>query len=261
MKFPVPVRPLILCLVGVVFASVRADTLSLIPVADAGLQESAPTINTGNAPNPIAGTLASGARARMVLKFDLAGSLPAGAVINSVSLSLFDVSSPIGVLSPSNFELHRVLVDWNEGSKNGQLAADGEVTWNSAKHNQVAWSTPGLASGTDYVSAISGSKYVDTPLITNVWASTSGMIADAQSWLDSPAGNFGWILISDNEGTTRTARRWASSEDSLGRGPRLDVDFTVVPEPGTFALGMLGVGVAAFALRRRNRSTPRGRRA
>jgi hypothetical protein len=248
------VLPVWFCLVALCAA--RADTISLAPVADAGLQESVPAINTGIAPNLIAGTINSGFRARMLVKFDLAGSLPAGSIINSVSFSLFDVSSPAGVLVPSNFELRRVLVDWNEGTKNGLIAADGEVTWNAAKHNQVNWAAPGGAAGTDFSGTSSGSKFVDTALITNVWASTAGMVADVQSWLDLPAANFGWIILSDNEAAPRTARRWASREDSLGRGPRLLVDYTVIPEPGAVALTLLGVGLAGATARRRNRSTP-----
>ena len=42
--------------------------------------------------------------------------------------------------------------------------------------------------------------------------SGSEMIADIQSWLDTPANNFGWILIG-NEASLNTAKRFDTHEN------------------------------------------------
>ena len=45
------------------------------------------------------------------------------------------------------------------------------------------------------------------------WGTTAQMVADAQSWLDNPTTNFGWILIGD-ETTIVTTKRYGSRENS-----------------------------------------------
>src|SRR5207249_7454081 len=37
--------------------------------------------------------------------------------------------------------------------------------------------------------------------------------ADAQAWLNNPATNFGWMLITESERTPESARRFGSRED------------------------------------------------
>jgi hypothetical protein len=52
------------------------------------------------------------------------------------------------------------------------------------------------------------------------------MAADVQSWLGT--ANHGWLLLSDDEGTIRTARRFGSKEG--GTGARLTVEYTTSVE-------------------------------
>lgn len=55
---------------------------------------------------------------------------------------------------------YQVLRDWNEGNKANAAADADEVTWNSAKHGSVAWTTAGCGgAGTDYDSTIEMSTY------------------------------------------------------------------------------------------------------
>lgn len=235
-------------------APATADNVSLLPVADTTLFQFAPTNNLGGTVNLLGGTTMNGARNRPLLRFDLA-TLPADATINSVTLTLTDISG--GTFQASNFELHRVLVDWGEGTKTGnqgQPASSGEATWNARFHSVTDWNAPGGNAGTDYASAVSGATLVSPALGTNVYqfGSTSSMVADVQLWRDTPGANFGWILISDSEGTPQTSRRFASREDALGRAPVLRVDFTTVPEPGTVALlSVAVVGGIFFGIRSR----------
>ena len=72
-------------------------------------------------------------------------------------------------------------------------------------------------------------------------ANNSQMIADVQSWLNTPSTNFGWILIGD-ESSGQTAKRFNSSESSPQ--PSLVITYTAVPEASTIALlgtaGLIG---------------------
>jgi hypothetical protein len=58
------------------------------------------------------------------------------------------------------------------------------------------------------------------------------MVADAQSWLDNPASNFGWLVLGD-ETAIATAKRFDTRE-SAGP-PMLTIQFTpgprVMPTP------------------------------
>jgi hypothetical protein len=238
-------------------AAARADSLSLLPVADTTLFQFSPTNNLGGTVNLLGGTTMNGANNRPLLRFDLS-SLPAGATITDVTLTLTDLSG--GTFPASTFELHRVLVDWGEGDKTGnqgQPASTGEATWNSRLHNIADWAAPGGAAGTDYAAAISGATLISPALGTNVYTftSTASMVADAQLWFDTPGANFGWLLISDGEGTAQTSRRFASSEDTLGRAPVLLVEFAAVPEPGTLAL-LSGAALAMIYRSIRSRRQP-----
>jgi hypothetical protein len=234
-----------------------AESVSLTPVADTTLFQFIPTNNLGGTVNLLGGTTMNGARNRPLLRFDLS-SIPAGATITNVTLTLTDLSG--GTFPASNFQLHRLLVDWGEGTKTGnqgQSAETGEATWNSRFHNTTAWSAPGGGAGTDYATAVSGATLVSPALGTNVYQfqSTAALVADAQMWLNTPAANFGWILISDGEGAAQTSRRFASSENTAGLAPVLCVEFTAVPEPGKTALlivSALGIVLHRARVHRRN---------
>ena len=53
------------------------------------------------------------------------------------------------------------------------------------------------------------------------------MVDNVQGWLDSPAANFGWIVIGD-EAVDGNARQWDSRENgTAGNRPRLTVFYTV----------------------------------
>lgn len=57
--------------------------------------------------------MAGAVRRRGLIAFDIAGSVPAGATINSVSLMLNMSRTTSG---PQNVGLHQVLSDWGEGT-------------------------------------------------------------------------------------------------------------------------------------------------
>ncbi|HSS38607.1 MAG TPA: hypothetical protein VLT58_07545, partial [Polyangia bacterium] len=86
-------------------------------------------------------------------------------------------------------------------------------------------------SGGTVATAVSGVAAVPAALEATVtWdsatAGDAGMLADVQSWIDSPAGNQGWRIASSTEADgTGKAQRFYSRE-AAGKGPTLSVTAT-----------------------------------
>ncbi len=203
------------CLAGAVLMStglaVSAATTTLAPVADTTLAQELPDNSSGICDSIFAGNTDNGVGTarRALLQFNLS-SIPAGSIINSVTLSM-----PVtrgGNHVNSTFTLHRVTSAWVEGTAGcgvrgggqGEPTAGGGTTWNTMPNF-------GAASGSTLVSTTSPT-----------WSST-GMASDVQGWLDTPASNNGWILLGDETISTST-RRFDSREG--GTPPSLLVDFT-----------------------------------
>ncbi len=246
-------------LAGLALAAITAtaDVVSLSPSQDTGVFNFSPLNSFGRAPNNIVGTTAGGNRGRALFEFDIAGAIPAGSIINSVTLRLVDVSNPGGTFVPSTFSLHRSLVDWNGGTNVGVGAAIGDATWDYRVFETIGWGAPGGAADVDYASAASAGILLSQLSTTNgpgtnFWSS-AGLVADVQSWLDNPGTNFGWFLISSGELTARTSRRFGMQDTaSVGSRPLLTVEFSPVPEPATMATAALA-GLGCWIWRRRSR--------
>lgn len=197
-----------------------------------------------------AGTTPGSATRRALVGFDLVASgIPAGSIINSVSLDLVLTKIGPAATGPASFELNRLLGAWGEGSSigsgTGGVATTGDATWNFRLFNSSSWAQPGgdfalTPSGTASIGIVTGSTYT--------FASQSGLVADVQSWLDNPSLNNGWILRASSESSV-TAREFGSRESSVPQQPTLTVTYSPVPEPGTIAL--LGVATIIGAARRR----------
>ncbi len=160
---------------------------------------------------------------RALIAFDFSGSIPECSTIQNVTLSIRVDRDPSG---QHIYSLHRLTRDWGEGSSNSGSAGNGQgvpaqsgadATWNDAFFNEEAWTSPGgdfiqQASATSFVSEVG---FVD-------WTS-SGLVNDVQSWLDSSAANFGWILIGAENITVSVKRfnsRMRTSSPTAGRPGR-----------------------------------------
>jgi hypothetical protein len=227
----------------------RAETVSLQPIADTTLFQVAPGNNLGGASFLNAGTAGNGNRNRALLCFNLSGSIPAGSTVTSATLSMDVVRQPSAGLGISFFDLRRVFQPWGEGAQVpadpnspglGAPAAPGEATWNSRFAGGAPWSVPGGQAGVDFSTNTSATALVQGVGESVVFESTAQLAADIRAWLDQPAQNFGWMLMTEAEDVQKTARGFASRES--GFGPTLTVEFTSVPEPSTIAL----VGISLF---------------
>jgi hypothetical protein len=234
---PVTLGPLILAAVVATIAPIaaRAATIDINPSKDNTLYEY--VASDGDRSNALgdhffAGMTAQAEIRRGVIAFDIAGNIPAGSTITSVTLTL-NMSRTIS--GDETVELHKLLADWGEGTSNanseegqGAPATPNDATWRHRFYDTVFWTN----MGGDFSLTTSASQVVgDIGLY--VWTSAQ-MVADVQSWLDDPTNNFGWLVLGD-ESTSPTSKRFDTRESATP--PVLTVEYT---EPAPFTLSAQG---------------------
>lgn len=159
---------------------------------------------------------------RALIRADLS-SIPTNWIVESVSLTL-TVQRSGGNFGDVDYSLYPVMQDWGEGTVVGlseggfgNVAEPGDATWLSRFHSTDLWAAPGGDFAVES-SATAPAGIADT---TVTWTSTK-MHNDVQQWINSPASNHGWIIISDEEGTLQRVKRFYSSESADFR-PHLQV--------------------------------------
>jgi glucose/arabinose dehydrogenase len=208
-----------------------AITTNLTVAADTFITSGSPGDNAGANPWFDAGTDGEHTVRRGLLRFDLT-RIPPGSMVSLVTLRLNVTKVPgYGARAvDSNFDLFRLTSGWNEGAQIGSignLAKPGEVTWNSRMQSYQPWSQPG-AKG-DVASTASASTATSTNTGPMFWAGP-GLVQDVQLWVNQPALNMGWLLISDKETTPRTVRGFAARESGSNAG-KLQITYTPPPGP------------------------------
>ena len=211
----------------------QTQMVTLTPSKDNTMFNPDGTLSNGQGPSFFVGRTSGGGGNRVLrslIAFDVAGGIPVGATIQSVTLRL---NVPQGRGGARNIELHKVLADWGEGASfeapgGGQIWANaqpGDATWTHAFSNTTTWATP----GGDFSATVSAVTAVDSfGLYT--WGSTAQMVADVQAWLDNPSNNFGWLLKMDDEISTQTAKRFASGENTTAANrPQLFIEYSLSP--------------------------------
>jgi hypothetical protein len=169
------------------------------------------------------GQVTNGKR-RGLIAFDFAGAIPPRSRILSVTLTMTVQISANGP-QPTAISLYRVVRSWAEGTSasqggRGAQAEAGDATWIYSVYPTSRWSRP----GGDYLK-LSSAQLPVGGAGAYTWNSTPRLVADVQSWINSPKKNFGWILIGD-ESKAATAKVFKSkdSTDETTR-PRLTVTF------------------------------------
>jgi len=170
----------------------------------------------------------AGGLRRGLLRFDVS-SIPPGSTVTSATLQLTVVRVPgTGVLD-STFDLFRLLASWKEGNKSGNsgsTATAGEATWIARMLGTANWTSPGAKQ--DAAATASASTGVADEGQYS-W-SGSGLVADVQLWVNTPAQNVGWLLASRAESSSRSVRGFATRE-SGSAGGTLAVVYTPPPPP------------------------------
>lgn len=241
-RFPVARQfgwALLLCAATAAAWPAQGQTVDLAPVADAAIYEpdddcSSPTVDlaaNGRGDGLFVGRTGAPAGLllrRSLLRFDVASALPAGATIESATLSLTVDKVPD---EPGGFttRLQALDVSWNEGPTEspppggaGDPAATGDVTWCDREVGTAQWTT----AGGDFGVEVDGSVLM-TGLGSYVFPSSPAMVATVQSWLDDPANNHGWV-VRGGESFVRSAKRLVSREAGSG-GPILTLTYSVAP--------------------------------
>jgi len=171
-----------------------------------------------------AGENGMGELRRGVIAFDVAGTIPAGSTIIAVTLTMNMSMTPAG---PETVELHRLLADWGEGTSHapmgegdGAPATPNDATWRHRFFDTIFWVT----EGGDF-SAVASAVQSVGGVGQYMWSSAQ-MVADVQEWLDSPASNFGWLVLGD-ETAIATAKRFDTRESASP--PMLSIQYTPGP--------------------------------
>jgi spore coat protein A len=199
--------------------------------------------SNGSGEHFFAGRTAGVSLRRALIRFDVAGAIPAGSTITGVELTVYMSRSSAGAWPVA---LHRVLADWGEGASNpageegqGTLAADNDATWAyrfykpSAPASSPAWTS----AGGDFVAGASATQSIGSTGQFYIFGSSAGMVGDAQAWLDTPGSNYGWILIGD-ESISQTAARFDSrTHPTTGQRPVLAVTYTPPGVTGACCVG------------------------
>jgi len=237
---------LLLCFLLLAVPTVSADVVELQALKDNTLYEPISQNGFADTSNALGANMFIGqvkdalnqtgqvAVRRAVLAFQIAGNIPPGATIDSVQLTM--VVNKAAQTNSFGADLHRLLEDWGEGTSNtgnsqqgrGEPPTTDDATWNHTFYPGSFWSVAGGV----YSMSTSASTLVGGTGTYN-WGSTSGMVADVQSWLDNPTLNFGWIVIG-NESQIETAKRFATRENTSNSGldrPKLLINYTPTGGP------------------------------
>ena len=210
--------------------SLQAGTVFLQATQDNTLYESpSGRLSNGAGEHMFVGLNLDLTRRRAVMAFKDLGGIPEGATVTSVKLhrNLSRENAP-----PRTYRLHRLTRDWGEGdSKASGMEGGGanseadDATWAHRFWPNIPWQTP----GGDFEEI--SSAELDIGLVgAYTFGPTLKMIEDVQGWVDSPAENFGWILIGVEN--AKSARRFDTREnDTVANRPVLEVEFTSTGTP------------------------------
>lgn len=201
-----------------------ADMVTLIADRDNTLFEDAGgALSNGSGPVFFTGNNGQDLARRALLRFDVAGAVPAGALVTAATLRLN--CSNASTTTPRVLTLHRVFADWGEGASSttsgaGAAATSGDATWIHRSFTGSLWA----AAGGDFAATASASQSVgDVGAYT--WTGAD-LAADARAWLADPGANWGWLLLGD-ETALNTARRFDSREHATAANrPALTLEFT-----------------------------------
>ena len=193
---------------------------------DTSIFEEFPENAGGGIDGIFAGTIRTGFVRRALVRVDL-GDIPPGSVVTDATLEM-TVERSGENFGAFDLGLHPVLREWTEGDVTapgseggvGSPANSGDPTWNSAAHNGTPWDN----IGGDFAETPSATASAGQFLSIVEWGG-EGLIADIQRWIDDPASNFGWMIVSSIEDQNQRVKKLVSSEGTTAR-PRLTVEIT-----------------------------------
>lgn len=202
---------------------IARTTVTLSPSEDASIYEDGDNISNGSGNHIFVGNnLRASLTRRALVRFDIAGNIPAGSTITEVQLDTTVNRTRTGGVSVA---LHRLAASWTEGATvapnpegKGAESESGDVSWSARSAGGDLWSSPGGDFDPQH-SATTSAGGLNAEV---TWLSTEALVADVQGWLDDSDGNFGWILVGE-ENRGQTTKRFDSREG--GSGPQLTIAY------------------------------------
>lgn len=190
-----------------------SQTVNLTPISDNSIYQDQP-FNSAGVGRLYSGLTATGFRRRAMMKFDFS-SIPVGSTILTAELTV-NVEQYGGTVT-SFYSLHELTAAFGEGTSNpglpgglGAPAVAPDATWNDAMFGTAVWGS----LGGDFVLSPLTFSSMSAGLGNQVFATGASFVTAVQGWLDTPASNFGVIMVGD-EGTNQTARRFGSKDGGV----------------------------------------------
>lgn len=194
------------------------------PVADTTIYESTPALPlaNGGGTHLFIGNNSLDATRRTMLRFDVS-AIPAGSVVQSVQLRM-DVNQDANA-TPLPANVMAVTRSWCEGTTvasgaqgGGGAAQSGDATWHAACLGSANWSL----RGGDFEETVLSSLLM-AGIATYTWPTSPDFVRVVQTWVDTPASNFG-LMVQGDESAMSTAKRMLSRESmDVGKRPALIV--------------------------------------
>jgi hypothetical protein len=212
----------------------HAGSVSTTQCYDTFINSLSPNNNNGGSTTFFTGEGGDGALMRALIRCDLPSALNVRATVTQATLTLTTAGlGSTGTTPPTaaiEF-LSPLTQSWSEGTKAGttmgtytvgQPCTTGEATWNQSQCSITSWTTPGgTVTGTTSASAASPASIGTN--VSFISSGGTGLAADIQNWINAPANNYGWRMLSSTEGATGQAQRFDSKES--GTGPSLAILF------------------------------------
>ena len=209
------------------------QTVNLVADKDNMMLSEDGTKSNGAGSYIFAGKTGSLGNRRALIHFDLS-IIPVGATITSATLTItIDKIANGGTNKP--LAIHKINKDWGEGRSDagsgegkGAPAQTNDATWINNFYPTSSWG----ASGGDFDAAPSASTTVGDPQeisISGKAGENPTLMANVQSWINTPSNNFGWLLRGDESGGASALRILSRENGITSSRPTLSVTYSVLP--------------------------------
>ncbi len=231
---------------------------------------------------------------RGLIQFDLS-SIPTGAVVvpatAALTLEVIDMPKRDTTGESRDFWLVRLDRDWGEGASeanagvsgagSGAPAMEEDATWLHTMYDPAIhdprnpnpvdpgyWPQEGALGNVPLDPTVYGDPagtVPAAPYLGPVTFALPAMEADINAWVANPTSNFGWIVLGDERigDSSRSSNRGFASGEHADHPPLLTFEYTIVPEPSSVVLLVMGLGVLwwrwpGIIRHRRSPTLPRG---
>ena len=139
-------------------------------------------------------------------------AIPSSSTVISVSLTFNVINT-----STDGYEVYEALRAWDEKTATYQLAASGQP-----------WEVPGASGTTDHAGDVLGTLTGPSKGLVTIQLNALG-VAMVQNWITNPLSNYGIVIQDLSDATTDNLD--ISSREQSKLGPKLTVNYTLVPPP------------------------------